>query len=122
MIKPSQQRKRIEVWEKMSYTQTLLAVQGLNFWEELGGMYNRDLIDREIVDDYFGPEAEYIWKGISWFVTYQRNRDPDAMVEMQKMCEMIYLRRQAESKPVEPIPELSTISLGRPQSVMSDKN
>jgi hypothetical protein len=116
MIRPAQQEKRIETWEKMPYRETLLTVQGLNFWEELSGMYNRDLVDREIVDDYFGPEAEHIWKRISWFVTYQRNKDPDAMIEMQEMCKTIRGRRQAEGKPVEPVPELPTVGLGRPQS------
>ncbi len=122
MIEPSQQGERIETWEAMSFKQATLTVQGLNFWEELGGMYNRDLVDREITDDYFGPEAEHIWKRIAWFVTYQRSKDPDAMIEMQHMCETIHRRRQAEGKLVESISEPAKVGLGRPPTGTTASN
>lgn len=112
MIEPPQQGKQVRKWEKMSFEQATLTVQGLNFWEELGGMYNRALVDKEIVDDYFGPEAEHIWKKIAWFVTYQRDKDPDAMIEMQHMYEAIRRSRQAEGKLVEPIIEPAGVAAG----------
>jgi hypothetical protein len=93
MIPPDEQDERIEQWQAMGFPESLSTVQGLNFWEELSGMYNRNLVDRGIIDDYFGSEALYIWEGIQWFVKSQRKQAPNAMLEMQRMCEGIERKR-----------------------------
>jgi hypothetical protein len=101
-------RLRIERWERMSFIENLRTIQALNFWEELGGMYNRQLVDREIVDDYFGPEAVHIWKQAYWFVEYERKEvDPEAMLDMEKMCLEVHRKRKAAGKPIGELPNLS---------------
>lgn len=111
MIDPAQKDERINEWENMSYEEKLRNAGGLNFWEELSGMYNRDLVDREIIDYYFGSEAAYIWQRVSWFVQYQREQDPDAMIEMQRMCDAIRRKRDEDGRLIDPIAE-STLYTG----------
>ncbi|HTA96866.1 MAG TPA: hypothetical protein VK730_04395 [Solirubrobacteraceae bacterium] len=95
------QQQQIEAWNGMTYLEQVRAVEGLNFWEELAGMYNRNLVEREIIDDYFGPEAEFIWNRIFWFVTYQREtHDPDALRELESMLRRIRPSREAKGKQV----------------------
>lgn len=101
LIDSLNENERIEAWDDMGYEEQVRAVEGLNFWEELAGMYNRNLVEREIIDDYFGPEAEFIWKRIFWFVEYLRNmQDRDAMLELQLMVRAIRLNREKKGKQI----------------------
>jgi hypothetical protein len=93
-IGPDQEDERIAEWQNMTFEDKLLTVQELNFWEELSGMYNRKLLDRGIVDSYFGSEALETWGKIGWFVTYQRTRQCNAMKELERMCKTITERRE----------------------------
>jgi hypothetical protein len=93
-IDPEEKSDRIKRWEEMDFREQLLTVQELNFWEELSGMYNRNLVDRPIIDDYFGSEAIYTWEKIEWFVDYQRGSQCNAMRELEHMCEQILRQRE----------------------------
>jgi hypothetical protein len=99
LARPATDKQQLEAWTGMSYEERVRTVEGLNFWEELAGMYNRNLVEREIIDDYFGPEAEFIWNRIFWFVEYQRTaQDSDAMRELELMLMTIRPNREAEGK------------------------
>ncbi len=93
-IRPDQEEERIGAWRDMTFKDKLLTVQELNFWEELSGMYNRKLVDRGIVDSYFGTEALETWAKIEWFVARQRTLQCNAMKELEHMCKMIAERRE----------------------------
>ena len=79
----------------MPYEQKLDTVQGLNFWEELAGMYNRGLVDDEIVVDYFGAAALDVWSRSRWFVCHLRHDSPNSMAQFEQMCKTVAQRRQA---------------------------
>jgi hypothetical protein len=99
-IKPEEERSRIARWEDMSYGEKLDTVRGLNFWEELAGMYNRKLVDREIIADYFGSEAVSIWNRVTWFVEYQRRTvNWGAMQQLRNMCKAIQASSVRTSSP-----------------------
>jgi hypothetical protein len=93
-VRPKQQCRQIAKWKRMSYREKLDTVQGLNFWEELGGMYNRGLIDREIVTDYFGAAALGLSESSRWFVDYLRRGNPKIMEQFHAMCIDIEQRRR----------------------------
>jgi hypothetical protein len=63
----------------------------LNFWEEMGGMYNRKLVDRTIIDEYFGLAAIDLWERSQWLACHLRRRTPGsrAFSEWETMCERI---------------------------------
>lgn len=96
MVKPEERADRLARWKAMFFGEKLDAVRGLNFWEELAGMYNRKLVDRDVIGDYFGSEALYIWGEISWFVEHQRaTNSRRAMEQLEDMCEAIRKERAA---------------------------
>jgi hypothetical protein len=98
---PNELEQRTKEWEAMNYAEQARTVEGINFWEDLAGMYNRHPVDREIVDDYFGPEAEFIWQRVLWFVEYLRGaQDLDAMAEFQAMVVEVRNKRRAEGKQI----------------------
>ncbi len=88
------ERARIGEWEGMTHAEKLDTVQGLNFWEELAGMYNLGLVDDEIVSEYFGTAALSIWAGTRWFVEYLRRDQPATMEQFEKMCDAVRERRR----------------------------
>lgn len=79
----------------MTYADRLQTVHILNFWEELAGRYNRKQVDQEIVRDYFGAGACLVWDDGKWFATYQREKNPRAMEQLEKMCADVRRHRQA---------------------------
>ena len=83
------ERRRIAAWERMSHGDKLSTVHGLNFWEELAGMYNRGLVDRPIVADYFGTAALSVWEGTKWFIDYMREDQPSAWEQLEEMCRSV---------------------------------
>ena len=65
---------RIATWDKMLFAEKLDALLFLNFWEELAGMYNRNLVDRKIVGEWFGEAAVAYWQMAEWLVLHQREQ------------------------------------------------
>ena len=82
-------------WEAMSFSEQLDALLFLNFWEELAGMYNRKLVDRTIIDEWFGDAALDYWRMVEWLALYQREQLPenDIYNEWEMMCADIRRRR-----------------------------
>jgi hypothetical protein len=84
----AQHADRIATWDEMSFAEQLDALLFLNFWEELAGMYNRKLVDREIVAEWFGDAAIAYWQMAEWLVLHQRDELPEdgIYIEWEKMC------------------------------------
>ncbi len=79
---------RIANWDKMPFAEQLGALLFLNFWEELAGMYNRNLVDREIVAEWFGEAAVTYWQMAEWLVLHQREQLSEESIydEWEEMC------------------------------------
>ncbi|HVA19646.1 MAG TPA: hypothetical protein VMU55_05690 [Solirubrobacteraceae bacterium] len=88
---------RIAKWDKMSFAEQLDVLLFLNFWEELASMYNRKLVDRKIVAEWFGDAAIAYWQMAEWLVLHQRKELPEDGIysEWETMCAHIKRRRAA---------------------------
>ncbi len=86
---------RISRWEQMPFREQLDALLYLNFWEEMGGMYNRNLLNRGIIGDYFGDAALDYWGLSEWLALHMRGTDNEHVYrELEKMCRHIRRRRR----------------------------
>ena len=89
-------------WDAMSFKDRLDAAVFPNFWEEMAGMYNRKLVDRDIIDAYFGDAAIAYWGRAKWLAEHMRATDdshvnpddPGVYQEWETMCATIHSRRQ----------------------------
>ena len=88
---PQDHDARLDTWKAMPVEERLLIIHGLNFWEELGGMYLRKLVDRRIVRDYFGGPALVYWGLSEWFTSYERLKpgNRELMSQFEGMCDHI---------------------------------
>ncbi len=71
--------ERWRLWNGMPYEDRIASLLFVNFWEELGGLYNRKLVDQEIIREYFGPAIVEYWKTAQWFVKRSRAEDGEAV-------------------------------------------
>lgn len=93
-------------WDVMPFRDRLDAAVFPNFWEELAGMYNRKLVDRDIIDAYFGDAALDYWKRTTWLAEHMRANDdsrvstddPGIYQEWETMCATIRSRREKRRK------------------------
>jgi hypothetical protein len=92
---------RVGSWRQMPLKDKIEVLASLNFWEELGGMYNRELVDRLLIDEYFGDAALDLFERSMWLVRYQRNQSPgDAIYnEWEAMCLDIRVKRATRPRP-----------------------
>lgn len=97
--KKSDQTAKLADWQAMSYKAKLETTHVMNFWEELAGMYNRNLVDCALVRDYFGSGALQFWDTSKWFIMSLRGDTPRVMVELQLMCADIKRHRDQETAP-----------------------
>jgi hypothetical protein len=86
-------------WEAMSIEEKLKILHGLNFWEELAGMYKRKLIDRKIVREYFGAPALAYWRTSEWFIQDQREKGSGRLMQQfEEMCDHIQGSQRAAAQ------------------------
>lgn len=100
-IEPAARGPKLAEWEqKMSVEQRLEILHGLNFWEELAGMYLRGLINRKIVRQYFGDSALTYWGWSEWFIDHERHQSPgiEMMNQFEAMCDHIQGGRIAAAR------------------------
>jgi hypothetical protein len=84
---PAKRSASLARWKAMSTQERLEIIHGLNFWEELAGMYMRRLVDRAVVRDYFGSSALAYRARWRWFIDYQRTLQ--GSVELMKQFEIM---------------------------------
>jgi hypothetical protein len=115
---------RVDVWEKMSFSDQLDALLYLNFWEEMASMYNRRLINRKIISDDLGGAALDYWQLAKWLIVHLRSqyKDDGFYGELEKMCRDIRHRQCRRGlvafmlKPPTPAPaQPRASSWGRPR-------
>ncbi len=64
-------------WNDLPYEKRIESLLFVNFWEELGGLYNRKLVDRGVIREYFGATIVEYWCTAQWFVRRSREADGD---------------------------------------------
>lgn len=67
---------RGEWWDMLSFRDQFEVQLVLNFWEEMAGMYNRELVDQKLIDEYFGDAALDFWSRSQWLVHHLRAQSP----------------------------------------------
>jgi hypothetical protein len=76
---------RWDTWKAKKLPKRLNSVVFVNFWEELGGLYNRRLVDRKVIRMYFGAALVELWEEGAWFIKRAQKEDPRAFEEWGKM-------------------------------------
>jgi hypothetical protein len=99
-LSPSELQVRIETWEQLSFRCRIDVLVVLNFWEELAGMYNRELVDQQIIVDYFGDAAIAFWERSMWLAVHLRGPSPGKAIynEWEKMCLDIKVKRAQQRR------------------------
>jgi hypothetical protein len=84
----------------MSFRERIDVLVVLNFWEEMAGMYNRELVDQQIIVDYFGDAAIAFWERSMWLAMYLRGPGPGKAIynEWEKMCLDIKVKRAQQRR------------------------
>jgi hypothetical protein len=92
---------RLSGWEEKPHEERLKSLLFVNFWEELGGLYNRRLVDREVVRQYLGAAVVLYWEKGQWFIDTCSKRTDSAHLfeEWRKMSENIELWRRERDHP-----------------------
>ncbi len=92
----AERRARQRWWDHLSFRDQFEVQIALNFWEQMGGMYNRELVDQRLIEEYFGDAALDYWRRAEWLVHHIRDQSPGEAVynEWDDMCEEILNRRQ----------------------------
>jgi hypothetical protein len=72
-------------WKDKGLPERLHTLVFVNFWEELGGLYNRRLVDRNVIRMYFGATLVDLWGKGAWFIKRAQEEDRRAFEEWGKM-------------------------------------
>jgi hypothetical protein len=90
-------------WNKRTHEQRLESILFVNFWEELGGLYNRQLVDREVIRLYLGATSVAYWESGAWFVKCAEDegsgKNPHVFEQWRKMNQDIDLWLETRDKP-----------------------
>lgn len=60
--------KKFKRWEAQDPTKVKNILFIFNFFEELGGIYRRGAVDRQVINEYLGKFASQFWDQLDWFV------------------------------------------------------
>ncbi len=74
----------------MSFEEKQEVLIVMNFWEELASMYNRELVDRTVIHEYFADVIYDFWKKSEWLRTFIKSHlEEGARVynEFEEMCQ-----------------------------------
>lgn len=77
--------ERLEEFHAGDLQERLEILVAPNFLEEVAGMYNRDLLDREIVSEVLGEVVTTWWTLGSWFIEPERARNPKHLRQWKAM-------------------------------------
>jgi hypothetical protein len=76
---------RWDAWKAETLPNRLDSLVFINFWEEMGGLYNRRLVDRTVIRMYFGAALVELWEKGAWFIGRSEGEDPRAFEEWRRM-------------------------------------
>jgi hypothetical protein len=84
-VPPQEVQQRYKAFWEKSQKERLEITLFLNFWEELGGLYNSRLVDRKVVRRYLSPMVVVYWQRADWFVQRNRETNPWFMDQWEQM-------------------------------------
>lgn len=85
-VPPETDDVRWHEWHKKDLETRLTSLVFVNFWEELGGLYNRRLVDRKVIRIYLGALLVELWSSGEWFIKRCQEKDHRAFEEWRKMA------------------------------------
>jgi hypothetical protein len=100
--KAEEQRRwdRFKHWEKSDPSKASDLIFILNFFEELGGVYKRGVVDRQVIREYLGKFAFAFWKQLDWFVPRIREdrSAPTLYEDWEAMCKAVEHGKKHEER------------------------
>jgi hypothetical protein len=88
-LEPGDRQARIETWKGMPFEEKQEVLIVMNFWEELASMYNRKLVDRTVIHEYFTEAIYDFWEKSEWlrtFIKSQHEEGARVYNEFEDMC------------------------------------
>jgi len=85
-VPPETDDARWRKWNDQVLEARLQSLVFVNFWEELGGLYNRRLVDRNVIRIYLGAVLVELWDGGQWFIERSQKEDSRAFEEWARMA------------------------------------
>lgn len=83
---PETDDARWRKWNEQVLETRLKSLVFVNFWEELGGLYNRRLVDRTVIRIYLGAVLVALWERGQWFVERSKEEDGRALEQWGRMA------------------------------------
>jgi hypothetical protein len=83
---PETDDARWRKWKEQGLEARLKSLLFVNFWEELGGLYNRRLVDRNVIRIYLGVVLVELWEGGRWFIERNQEENGRAFEEWTRMA------------------------------------
>ncbi len=84
-------------WEEQDRTKVKDILFIFNFFEELGGIYRRGAVDRQVINEYLGKFALQFWDRLDWFVSRIRD-DRAAPTLFEDWEEMAHAVKRARNR------------------------
>lgn len=85
-----------DLYESWSVEEKVAALLVPNLIEEMAGMYNKDLLQKQIARDFFGYSALTFWRAGWWFIKRSRESNPEYYRQWQTMLEDMNLLSQGD--------------------------
>lgn len=92
-------QRRWEEFPHKPYEERLEAMLFMNFYEELGGLYNSRLVDRKVIRKYLGHAVVQYWERTSWYVDRARAANPRAFDQWKEMYDDVKEWRDRRDRP-----------------------
>jgi len=83
---PKDDDTRWDEWNKKDLSARLSTLVFVNFWEELGGLYNRRLVARSVIRIYLGALLVELWDEGKWFLDRCKADEHRAFEEWEQMA------------------------------------
>jgi len=90
---------RLHGWKERTHEERLKSLLFINFWEELGGLYNRRLVDRDVIRRYLGKAIVTYWSNGQWFIKRGQQENAHMFEEWRKMSKDVDSWLQGRDNP-----------------------
>lgn len=98
-VPPAEAQRRWGEWANKPYKYRLEAMLFMNFFEELGGLYNSRLVDRKVIRKFLGVAVVAYWERTSWWIDRARVGSPRLFDQWKLMYEDVKEWRERTSVP-----------------------
>jgi hypothetical protein len=77
-------------WERENSSRVRDVMFIFNFFEELGGVYRRRVVDHCVIDEYLGKFALEFWSQLHWFICrIRKDRTATLFEDWEAMCKAV---------------------------------